>query len=268
MKLGKKPARKDAPRLWLSKYINRSIIKIDAAPRQDFGLATGAADADAWTSALANDTWGDCFWAAAFRALMLNLSSTGYLPTLTSAEATACVLNAYSAATGFNINAPLDSNGDNPTDQGTDALAGMNWLQQHGFVLPDKSVHKIGTYAWVNPQDFEELIMAHNLFNGLYIGVMFPNSWELAPVWDIVKETPTDGHEIIAYSDLAITPEGLKINSWGESRIITRAAIAHYADEIAVAISPDMFNAAGKSFAGFDSEQLLHDQKALSIAHP
>ena len=269
MKLGKQPARKSAKRLWLSKYINRSTIKVDTAPNADFAVGTGAADAPAWVDVLANDTWGDCFWAAAFRALMINLASNNMLPAMSPAEATACVLKAYSDATGFNPNAPLDASGNNPTDQGTDALAGMNWLQQHGFILPDKSVHKIGSYVWVNPQDLEELTIAHNLFDGLYMGVLFPQSWEMAPVWEMVKDPPVGGHEVIACSSLAITTDGFKINTWGETRTITPAAIAHYADEIAVAISMDMFDPnSGKSYSGFDMQQLMDDQKALAHPHP
>ena len=267
-KLGKLPARRDAKRLWMSKYINRSTIKVDAAPNQNFGTAANAADSAAWISGLGNYDWGCCFWAAGFRALLVKLASTGKLTNINSTDATACVLNAYAAATGFNIHASLDANGNNPTDQGTDALVGMNWLQQNGFVLPDKSVHKIGSYVWINPQDFEELVLAHNLFEGLMIGVMFPESWQDADVWDIPKDPVVGGHEIFGFSDLAIVPEGIKINSWGMERILTVAAIAKNADEIAVSISPDMFGPNGKSITGFDAEQLQADEKALAVPSP
>lgn len=267
-KLGKTPARKAAKRLWLSKYLDRSRFRIDAAPNRDFSVSAVAADNDAWTGALGNDQYGCCFWAASFRALMLKLANAGSLTNISAVDATNCVLTAYAKATGFNPNAPLDTNGNNPTDNGTDALAGMNWLQQNGFILPDQSVHKIGPFAWVNPQDFEGLLLAHNLFEGLYIGVEFPNSWMDAEVWDVPTDPIVGGHEICGYSDLAIIPQGIEVNSWGTSRIITVAALAKCADEIAVAISPEMFGPNGNSIVGFDLEQLMADEKAMAIPSP
>lgn len=267
-KLGKLPSRKAAKRLWLSKYLNRSTFKIDSAPNQNFGELANLSDADAWTSVLGNDQYGCCFWAAAFRSLMLKLASVGKLINISGVDATNCVLTAYAKATGFDPNASVDANGNNPTDNGTDALAGMSWLQQNGFILPDQSVHKIGSYVWVNPQDFEGLLLAHNLFDGLMIGVEFPDSWQEAPIWDVPTDPIVGGHEVMGFSDLKITPEGVKINTWGMDRIITVAALAKCADEIAVSISPEMFGPNGKSIAGFDAEQLQADEKALGSTSP
>lgn len=256
-KLGKKPARKSAKRLWLRKYINPSVLKVDTAPPRDFGALAVAVAPDAWKSFLGNDVYGDCFWAAAFRSAMSRMASVGELEPMSSEGATKSVLDAYSAATGFNQNDPS-------TDQGTDALEGMNFLQQTGIVMPDGSTHKIGSYVWVNPQDYEELLMAFNLFDGIMIGLQFPERWEKDRVWDVTSDPPVGGHEVLGESDLSITPEGIQLNTWGFERIITRAAIASNADEIAVIIAADMFGPNAKSIAGFDAEQLRADEQAVA----
>ena len=255
-RLGKKPARTQAKRLWLGDYINRSIVKVDSAPNRDFGALGNTLNSEVWTNVLGNDKFGDCFWAASFRALMAKAATEGRLPAMTWRQAAASVLTAYSMQTGFNLYLP-------ETDQGTDALAGMNFLQNRGFYLPDGTIHKIGSYVWVDPKDFEELIIAHNLFDGLYIGLEFPGSWEDAPVWDVVTDAIEGGHEVIGESDVAISPEGIQINTWGTTRIITMAALANYADEIAVSIGPEMFGSTGLSIAGFDAEQLANDAAAV-----
>lgn len=256
-KLGKRPARKHAKRLWLRNYINPSILKVDSAPPRDFGALARAASNATWSNVLGNADYGCCFWSAAFRHGMARQASVGTLANLDPQAATGSVLDAYSGATGFNPSDPQ-------TDQGTDALSGMHYLQQTGIAMPDGTVHKIGSYAWINPQDFEELLMAFNLFDGLMLGLEFPASWEEAQVWDIVSDPPVGGHEVIGTSDITVNPDGIWINTWGFERIITRPAIAHYADEIAVIIAPDMFGQDGKSIAGFDAERLQADEQAMA----
>jgi len=259
-KLGKKPARKTAKRLWLSKYLNRSILKIDNAPARNFGGLAKAAAQAAWTDPLGNADWGCCFWSAAFRYAMARRASVGTLTDFTAQAATHSVLQAYAAATGFNYS--------QDTDNGTDALAGMNFLQQTGLVMPDGATDKIGSYVWVNPQDYETLLLAFNLFDGLMVGVEFPGSWEDAQVWDITTDPIEGGHEIFGDDDtLHPTADGIEINSWGDERLITPAAIAKFADEIAVVIAPDMLFSSGKSIAGFDNEQLDADEKVLAVPY-
>lgn len=259
-KLGKLPARKTAKRLWLHNYIDRSTLKIDSAPNYDFGEAAIVADADAWNDPLGNDQWGNCFWAAAVRNAMTKLANESLLMSFTAAGMTTVALNAYAACCGFNA-----STGNDP---GTDALAGMNFLQKTGLTMPDGSVHRIGSYVWVNPQDFETLVLAHNLFEGLMLGLEFPGSWEDADVWDVVTDPIEGGHEVFGYSDVSVTPNGIILDSWGTKRIITVAAIAQFADEIAVSISPEMFGPNGKAITGFDAERLQADESALAVPSP
>ena len=257
-KLGKRPARKSAMRLYLSRYLNRSIVKVDSAPRRNFGaivLANPMAQA-AWTDPLGNDNYGDCFWAGTMREAWMRMASAGTPITYSPADAANATVAAYEAYMGHPV-----SQG----DEGTDALAGMNFWQQHGVAMPDGSVHKIGSYVWVNPQDADEIVTAFNLFDGMGFGLEFPASWEFLDVWDETMESPEGGHWVAGVNDVLVTPDGIEIDSWGTKRILTFAAIATKADEIGVMIAPDMFGPNGKSIAGFDAEQLQADEKALAV---
>lgn len=265
-KLGKRPANRHVHRLWLSKYVNRSVITLPTTEPRNFAqqlLAAGqqfhmyANGPDPTAPAAVASGVGDCFWAALAEKLRWDAYTVGEQINFTTMN----VLNAY-ASTGFDINNPQ------ATDNGTDALQGFQYMQQTGMQDADGKYHKIAAFVWVNPLDWEEVMLAHNLFDGLMIGVTFPASWEDADVWDSDLTNIEGGHEIPGYSNLNVVNDGVEIATWGMSKILTKKAIASNCDELAVMISPDLFGPTGMTIEGFDAEQLQHDSGYVSAPQP
>lgn len=177
---------------------------------------------------------------------------------LTGAWAVTSVLNAYSAATGFSLSDPTD------TDQGTDPDQGFSYLQSTGIQLEDGSFDKIGVPVSVDWTDFDLVQIAHNLFGGLYVGVQFPGAWEDANVWDSTSSPIEGGHEIASLSDVSLSPEGLQIDSWGTLRIITPAGLHDFCDQLTATVDPAFFSPSGQAINGFDAEQLQADLSELN----
>ena len=257
-KLGKKPARKEAKRLWLSKYLDRSRFRLNVSKPADWGANALKAAPRAWVDPLGNEERGCCVWSGTFRAMMARMASLGMLGDIDPAIATQIVLNAY-ASTGFD---PVSGSGDN----GTDPIQAMQYLHDTGFILPGNVAHKIGICTWINPQDFEGILTALQLFDGIGIGLEFAQEWEDLPVWKSSKNI-IGGHWVFGFSDLNVTPKGVKINTWGQDRIVTPECLATNGDEIGVIIAPDMFTTQGVSVQGFDYTQLLADARALPQAN-
>lgn len=257
-KLGRLKPSHDPKKLWLAKYVNRSVIKLPNAPALDIDFSSKVAlqmfgnGPDSANPPQISDGVGDCFWAAAANGAIARSVSAGKIIDVTLAA----VLAGY-ASTGFNINDPTN------TDNGTDPTQGFAFLQKTGIQLSDGTFDKLGVVVSVNPKDFEEVMLAHNIFGGLYIGVEFPGSWEDANVWDATNETIEGGHEIFGFSDLNVNPVGIRLYTWGEERIITQAALATLCDDLRVVIDSDFFGPNGKAINGFDSEQLQADAPAV-----
>lgn len=256
-KLGRKPVQY-RKRLHIAKYINRSIVKLPTtvalsleSPLVDAGmLANGP---DALNPPEIPGGVGCCFWAAALRAAVSRKNSAGAAMNLNSPWAVNSVLNAYSGATGFSLEDPTD------TDQGTDPDQGFSYLQSTGIELEDGTFDKIGIPVSVDPTDFDLVLIAHNLFGGLYVGVQFPGAWEDADVWDSTSSPIEGGHEIFSLSDVSLSPAGLQIDSWGTLRIITPAGLDAFCDQLSCTVDPAFFGPDGKSITGFDAEQLQAD---------
>ena len=256
-KLGRNPVQY-RKRLHFGKYINRSVVKLPAtsplsleSPLVNVGMLANGPD-PLNPPAIPNGV-GCCFWAAALRAAVARKNSAGASMDLSQAWAVASVLSAYSGATGFSLSDP-----DN-TDQGTDPDQGFSYLQNTGIQLEDGTFDKIGAAVAVDPTDFDLVLIAHNLFGGLYVGVQFPGAWENADVWDSTNSPIEGGHEIADLGDVNLSPEGLQIDSWGTLRIITPAALAKFCDQLTVTIDPAFFGPNGAAINGFDAEQLQAD---------
>ena len=256
-KLGRNPVQYRR-RLHLAKYINRSVVKLPATVPLSLEsslvnpgmLANGP---DPLNPPQIVNGVGCCFWAAALRAAVARKNSAGASMDLTGAWAVASVLAAYSGATGFNLDDPND------TDQGTDPDQGFSYLQNTGIQLEDGTFDKIGVPVAVDPTDFDLVLIAHNLFGGLYVGVQFPGAWENADVWDATSSPIEGGHEIPSLNDVSLSPEGIQIDSWGTLRIITPAGLAQQCDQLTVTIDPGFFGPSGTAINGFDAEQLQAD---------
>jgi len=273
-KLGNRPATYNPKRLWLGKYLNRSVLSVPDTVPLDLSADVTGPLSFIMTAMLANGPdplapasiastgVGDCFWAAAVRRMALAALSVGVQMFTSEQDMVNAALDGY-ASTGFDINNPT------ATDQGTDPTQGFAWLQSTGLLGSDGKRHKIASAIAVNPADPEEVTLAFNLSGGnISIGVNFPGSWEDAPIWDATTDAVEGGHEIPAYSDLSLTPAGLKIDTWGNAppgpRILTWAALAQQCTQLTAIISPEMFGPGGTAVSGFDSAQMLADIQAQS----
>ena len=53
----------------------------------------------------------------------------------------------YSAVTGYDPKTPLDADGNNPTDLGTNTRDGLNYRQKTGLIDTAGKRHRIGAYV-------------------------------------------------------------------------------------------------------------------------
>lgn len=242
MRLGKKPARHDLRTLRLSKYLK--------------ALPAAGPFAD-WTSAVqvpwgmdGNDKVGDCFWAMCAHAVMTWSANSGDIIVPTTDQ----VLEAYSAATGYN---PSDPN----SDQGTEMVAGLNFMRQTGI-----AGNKIGAYVAVDWKNHDEVMSALMLFGGLLIGVAFPQAWFNTHHWrGLPALSPiAGGHAIWSPRAILSAPpvanDGLGIVSWGDgSYWMTWDALDQFCDEMFVTLPPEWLNADGQAPNGLDIAALQAD---------
>lgn len=271
--LGNLRASYNPKRLFLAKYIDRSRFRagVPAPPtvpldmsvspllQQNPWIMTGMfanGPDDQAPASISGTGIGDCFWVAAARRAAIAAASVDKLLWTSYADMLKAVLQGY-ASTGFDINNP------SATDQGTDPTQGFAYLSSTGLLLSDGTYDKQSVQLGVNPQDFEELTIAFELSAGnISIGVNFPSAWDSSAVWDETNSSIEGGHEIPLFSDLNVTPKGIKLDSWGEIIVITPAGLSQQCTQCTAIIDPDSFGPGGTNIAGFDVQQLQDDLKA------
>jgi hypothetical protein len=261
-KLGLKPRQHNRHRLWLSKYINRSVVRPQVQPTdfsvaftklgESYQLYANGPDPLA-PAAIAATGIGDCFMAGNAEFLRIAAANGGKVVNFPCAN----VVAAYSAATGYVL-------GDDSTDQGTDPDQGMVFMQNTGIQDDAGTYHKIGAFVAVNPKDFGEVCLASELFGGLGVGVEFLENWENDQVWDVNGGQVAGGHWIYNFSTLpSAKTNQLPIVSWGGVYYLTEAALAADCDCLYAVVDSEFFGPNGKAINGFDADQLAADLKNL-----
>lgn len=196
---------------------------------------------------------GDCFWAAAVRFAALSALSKNRVLFTSEQDMVNSALDAYAKQTGWDIN-QTDSQGNNPTDQGTDPTTGFMWLQSVGLLCSDGSRHRFGEMLQIDPTNFAEIEAAFNIAEGIMIGINFPSDWENSPIWDKTSSASVGGHEIPGYSNLKLTTQGIEIDTWGNAspgpRIITPAGLAQQCNQLTVILNPAEFGKHGRRING------------------
>lgn len=241
MKLGKTPAR-NAVKLKLTNYIDTTALP---KPPKEFGherLVTN------W-GVLGNDTAGCCVWSGAGHEVMLWNREAGKTANIT----TTSTLHNYSLVTGYNPNDPS-------TDSGTDMQVAAKYRQKTGLLDADGKRHKIGAYVALNPGDVNELWYATYLFDGVGIGVEFPNQWMDAfnqgKPWDKVRKPSIGGGHYITAPSKRVGNS--IIITWGAPVPLTPAGYSQFNDEsLAYLTEEKLVN--GKSLEGFDLATLRKD---------
>jgi hypothetical protein len=265
LKLGKAPATYDQRDLLFAHY--RTSDSLPSHPVH-FGHEK-LVGADAWqmlgngpdnTVSINFDGAGDCFFAGGAHETMLwNLEHNNNV-NFSGAD---CIAD-YSAVTGYNPKAPLNANGQNPTDNGTKSRDGFKYRQKTGLIDVGGERHKIGAYVGLELGNMDELLEALYLFGVVGIGLRFPASamdqFNAGKPWSVVPgPEPTEGHYIplVAYRDQ------LEVVTWGRIQKMTPQFYKTYADEAWAVLSPEMLNN-GKSPEGFNFAQLKADLASIT----
>jgi hypothetical protein len=254
------------PALLLGDVINLSTLP---TPPSSYNWSTGPAlNPDGLENVLDNDKYGCCTCSGAAHVIDQALAASGnpYSP-ITPAQ----VLWAYSQVTNppFDPGAPLDVDGNNPTDTGADETVVLDWWRDHGF-LEDGS-HKILGWGNVDATNWPLVSSCCWLFENLYLGMALPDAW-INPIpsvsgfiWDVAGEPdPANGHCVEAFGYDA---DGVLIDTWGMFGKIPPASLAKYCSgatgELHVVLTEDSINAASlKAPTGFDRDQLEFYLKA------
>jgi hypothetical protein len=202
---------------------------------------------------------GDCVFAGGDHETMLWNSEVGKVTKFTGANA----IRDYSAVTGYDPKAPLDSDGNNPTDQGTNVRDALKYRQKTGLIDATGKRHKIGAYVSLELGNLDQLLEALYLFGVVGIGINFPDSamdqFNSGKPWSVVPgPKPTEGH----YIPLVAYRTNLECVTWGRIQQITSQFYKKYCDEAWAILSPEMLKA-GKSLEGFDLTELQDHLKAL-----
>ncbi len=175
---------------------------------------------------LGNDTEGDCVEAGVSHARALatcNFLPPGVIYDLAQVN---CM---YSAVTGYDPS-QTQPDGSNPTDQGTDENAMIQYLKTTGF--PDGV--KVRRAVSVDATDIAEVRQSFfttlTLIYGMQLDAQWINPMPDGPfVWDLgspPSPDPRAGHCVPA---IDIVDGGMKINSWAMPGVITDPATSFYA---------------------------------------
>ncbi len=133
------------------------------------------------------------------------------------------IITLYSAIGGYVPGKPS-------TDQGCDEQTALNYWENNGAPVGS---HKIAGWLAVNGTDAAEVRTALWLFENLYFGMELPDKW-ITPfpsasgfIWDAAgPPNPSNGHCVVG---VGYSAQGVIIDSWGMTGLITDAAIAKYA---------------------------------------
>ncbi|HJZ73307.1 MAG TPA: hypothetical protein VKE51_16300 [Vicinamibacterales bacterium] len=263
-KLGKKPATYDSRDLLFAKY--RTSEPLPSHPKH-FGHEKLVA-AQGWqmlgngpdnTVAPGFTGAGDCVFAGGDHETMLWTIEGGQPATFTGANA----IHDYSAVTGYNPHAPVDPNGENPTDQGTNVRDALKYRQKTGLIDAKGTRHRIGAYVALEVGNLNQLLEALYLFGIVGIGIEFPESamdqFDQGKPWSVVAGAKIAGGH---YIPLVAYRQMLECVTWGRIQKVTSSFYSKYCDEAWAILSPEML-ASGKSPEGFDLAQLQSDLNAL-----
>jgi hypothetical protein len=250
LKLGKTPARPGAISLKLSDYIDLSKLPTPPITFGHDGLVTQP------LGMLGNDEYGDCVWAGAAHETMLWNAEAGIVVPFNPQN----TLSDYSAVTGFDPNATPDSDGNNPTDQGTDMQQAAKYRQNTGILDANGNRHMIGAYLAIKTGDLAEHLAACYLFSAVGIGITFPSTalqqFNSGDPWDVVAGSTIEGGHYVP--GIARRNGMLVVYTWGQEQPMTDAFFQANNDESIVYLSPEMLTG-GKSLEGFDMDQLNAD---------
>lgn len=247
LKLGKAPARPGAVTFKFTDFAKLSQMP---APPTSFGHEQLVKQ---W-GMLGNDVAGDCVFAGAGHEIMLWNAEVGKPVRISDATA----LYNYSKFTGYNPHQSDPITGENPTDLGTDVAQWLSLRRKVGFFDDLGVAHKIGAYISLDPGNADQLRYAAYYFDGVGIGVNFPQQWmdifsRGGRTWPALRNPNyVGGHYITA---VAFRNRRPVIVSWGQKVELTLGAYAQVTDEAYAYLTPEKL-AKGIDLQGFNYAKL------------
>jgi hypothetical protein len=201
------------PRFSLRNYLTREI----APPPATCSYAKPAAKALA--NIYMNDTLGDCVIAGIGHVVGVLTGNAGAPYIYTNEQ----IVQLYSAIGGYVPDDPA-------TDKGCDEQTALNYWENKGAPA---GTNQIAGWLSVNAADPTEFRTALYLFENLYFGLELPDAWinpmpsEPGFVWNVAGPSdPNNGHCVVG---VGYTAEGVTIDSWGMTGLITNKAVEKYA---------------------------------------
>jgi hypothetical protein len=252
--LGKKPARPGAVTFKFTDFAN--VFQMPEPPT-NFGHEKLVRR---W-GMKGNDKAGDCVFAAAAHNIMLWNAEAG--KTVSISDKT--TLHNYSLFTGYDASQTDPTTGENPTDQGTDMAQWLSAWRKQGFVDDHGTAHRIGAYLSLNPHNPIEMRYAAYYFDGVMIGVNFPQQWmdifdQGGRIWPALRNPNyVGGHCITTVSYRDRRPYDI---TWGDGVELTLGAIAQTCDEAYAILTPEKL-AKGVDLQGFNYAKLTDYIKQL-----
>lgn len=254
LKLGKTPAKPDAVKLKLARFlVKREEPKVPA----EFGHENLISD---W-GMLGNDAYGDCVWAGAAHETMIWNRVAGRVVHFTDKG----VLGDYGAATGFN---PKDPS----TDQGTDMDAAAKYRRTLGLADSRRRRHRVGAYLAIDAGNAHQHLLAAYMFGAVGLGVRMPvtamDQFNRGETWDVVRRAKVEGGHYVSLVAVrpSITKPGkqdLIVVTWGRLQRMTMDFFCKYNDESVVYLSEEMLKG-GRSPEGFDLEAMQAQLNTLT----
>lgn len=185
---------------------------------------------------LGNDGAGDCVFSGTGHEIKLWCAEAG-VPDISDQTA----LRNYQW-TGYDPTKTDPVTGDNPTDQGTDVAAWLSQRRKVGFLDDHGNAHKIGAYLALKPGDINQLLYALYYFDGVGIGINFPQQWmnsfqQGGRTWSALRNPNYVGGHYI--SGVAYRNGHIIIVTWGKLVELTVSAYKQVTDEVYAYLTPE-----------------------------
>ena len=238
-KLGRLPVRYDKRTLRFPKYLT---VLPPVKPAVDWTPFVTT-----WPMMM-NDSVGDCTCAAAGHLIELWTGAASDIVTPTDPQ----IIAAYSAITGYDPSDPS-------TDTGANEISVLNYWKASGI-----AGHQIGAYAKVDHTNHDQVMVAIDMFAGVYIGLtvtqQMMQDFGKKP-WTLANSSgdPEGGHAVpvVAYDATGVT-----VVTWGGLQQMDWPTWDLVVEEVYAIFSQDFVNGT-TSPSGFDAVTLQADLQAL-----
>ncbi len=176
-----------------------------------------------------NNVWGCCVVAAIFHAIQVMTANSGNMLLATDDD----VETLYKIlCPGFDPNAPLDADGNNPTDKGVVMLDAMNYWRTKGVMVAG-TLHKIDAFVEIDPSNTDEWRISMHEFGCFLFGINLPKSaekqFDAGLPWSIVQGSPSlGGHALVSpkYDPARVAPI-----TWGREQPADQTFVLANIDE-------------------------------------